>query len=297
MFQKIWAFIISIFSHSANPPAPQPTPAPAPAPTPVPTPTPVPAPQPAPTPIPVPTPSPAPTPAPVVVPAPNTNLHLPGIDVSSYQKGMSWSAVAKDGVKFAIIKATDGLSKDSSHATFYTQAKAAGLVVGSYHFFRFNDDPTAQAENILSVLGGNVASGDLPICLDVEWDNISTDLGYRDSDHGGTRCTMDAKGYQAVWTCVQKIHQVTGMYPVIYTDGYFWQSSAACPVEFSNCPLWAAGYVSSPSKVMIPAPWKSAYFWQYSADAPIAGIGAGITGVDGDYFFGDINGLKTLCKK
>lgn len=80
---------------------------------------------------------------------------LTGIDVSAYQPHIDWRAVAAGGDSFAFVKATEGASYVSP--TFREQrdgAKAAGLLVGAYHFARWErDDPEAQAEHFARTIG------------------------------------------------------------------------------------------------------------------------------------------------
>ena len=57
--------------------------------------------------------------------------------MSEYQGVIDWSLVAAAGIKFAIIKATEGGSLlDPRFSTNWQAAKAAGIVRAAYHFFR-----------------------------------------------------------------------------------------------------------------------------------------------------------------
>ena len=65
---------------------------------------------------------------------------LRGIDVSTYQGNINWSAVKADGIDFAIVKATQGhavnsnsyLFTDRQFANNVTGAHDVGLKVGVY---------------------------------------------------------------------------------------------------------------------------------------------------------------------
>src|SRR5436305_11355084 len=59
-----------------------------------------------------------------------------GIDVSSYQgSGVNWSSVKASGRTFAWAKATEGVTiNDSTFAGNENNGKAAGLIMGAYHF-------------------------------------------------------------------------------------------------------------------------------------------------------------------
>src|SRR6188474_2638725 len=59
-----------------------------------------------------------------------------GTDVSHYQSAsLNWSSLKSNGIVFAWAKATEGLTvNDANYTTFQANAKAAGVLIGSYHF-------------------------------------------------------------------------------------------------------------------------------------------------------------------
>ena len=70
-----------------------------------------------------------------------------GVDVSHYQGTINWHAASAAGVAFAFCKATEGTTwTDPNFAANHGAAKAAGLVVGGYHFLR-PGGATAQAKH------------------------------------------------------------------------------------------------------------------------------------------------------
>ena len=93
---------------------------------------------------------------------------LRGIDVSHHQGRIDWRRVAADDVVFAIIKATEGGDHvDDAFAENLRGARAAGLVVGAYHFFTFCRPGADQAKNFIS----QVPLGEqlLPPVVDIEF--------------------------------------------------------------------------------------------------------------------------------
>lgn len=94
-----------------------------------------------------------------------------GIDVSSHNGEINFEKVKADGYSFVIIKASEGVDHhDSKFATNYDNARAAGLKVGAYHFFRKKTDGLNQAKNFIETIGWRKL--DLPIVIDVEdWSN------------------------------------------------------------------------------------------------------------------------------
>ncbi len=60
-----------------------------------------------------------------------------GIDVSDFQPVVDWAQVKAGGVTFAFVKATEGTGFTAkTFKSKWTAARAAGLLVGAYHFCR-----------------------------------------------------------------------------------------------------------------------------------------------------------------
>jgi lysozyme len=93
---------------------------------------------------------------------------LRGIDVSHHQKDIDWQRVAADDVSFAIIKATEGGDwVDRLFARNLREARAAGLAVGAYHFYRFCRPPADQAKNFIDTVPRDRPL--LPPVVDIEF--------------------------------------------------------------------------------------------------------------------------------
>lgn len=91
-----------------------------------------------------------------------------GIDVSHHQKKIDWKRVAADDVRFAILKATEGGDHvDRLFAKNLAEARAAGLAVGAYHFYRFCKSGAEQARNFLAAVPRDPAL--LPPVVDIEF--------------------------------------------------------------------------------------------------------------------------------
>ncbi|MBP5687556.1 MAG: hypothetical protein IK100_03445 [Muribaculaceae bacterium] len=107
-----------------------------------------------------------------------------GIDVSSHNGDIDFYKVKHDGYSFVIIKASEGESDlDSKFTTNYDRAKANGLKVGAYHYFRKNTDGTNQAKRFIEAVGWRKL--DLPLVIDVEDeinDNVSDDITLKNLD-------------------------------------------------------------------------------------------------------------------
>jgi lysozyme len=95
-----------------------------------------------------------------------------GIDVSRYQTVTSWSSVRKAGYRFVIVKASERNNLPSPvFYEYYGEARATGLLVGSYHFARpAQSSAASQAAYYAGRLleAGFETGRDLPPVLDIE---------------------------------------------------------------------------------------------------------------------------------
>ncbi|HEY5243321.1 MAG TPA: GH25 family lysozyme [Polyangiaceae bacterium] len=179
-----------------------------------------------------------------------TGSTVQGVDVSKWDGTIDWTSVKSAGNAFAFIRVSDGLnSPDSYFASNWANAKAAGVYRGVYQYFEANQDPTAQANLVLSSLKGDL--GELPAVVDVE---------VTDGESAATiRKAVDT------WSSI--ITQGTGRAPIIYVSPGFWPSMGGA-AETDG--LWVANWgVSCPS---LPSAWSSWLFWQYSDTGSVSGI-------------------------
>lgn len=105
-------------------------------------------------------------------------MSLKGIDVSYAQGAINWSAVYADGVRFAMIKATQGravssnsyLFTDRQFASNVTGAHDVGFKVGVYHYLTAKTVKEAQreAEHFCRTIEPYRARIDLWAAVDVE---------------------------------------------------------------------------------------------------------------------------------
>jgi lysozyme len=92
-----------------------------------------------------------------------------GVDVSSHQGSIDWQRVARDGIDFAYIKATEGAHHvDRRFRANWARAKAAGLEPGAYHFFTLCRSGADQAANFLDAMPTD--PGALAPAVDLEFD-------------------------------------------------------------------------------------------------------------------------------
>lgn len=182
--------------------------------------------------------------------AATTPSYLPGIDVSHYQGEVDWPAVAAGGVRFAFIKATDGIDDIDPHfARNWAGARAAGMLRSAYHFFRPSLDATRQAEHFLGVVTMDDLA--LPPALDVE-----------------VADGLDPPALQqGIKTWLETVGAVLARAPIVYTDPSFWRQHVAA--DFSAYPLWLACYADQPQ---VPATWPTWTFWQHTDAGRVQGV-------------------------
>lgn len=222
----------------------------------------------APTPAPQLVPAPIPAPQPVPTPSP---AFATGIDVSHWQGVMEWTKAKQAGVSFAFIKASDGGSAvDSQFANNWKGAKAMGILRGAYHFFRNGADPLAQANLFVRTLGSDV--GELPPVMDFEDADSAPDLP-------AARIFLD------------RVQQLTGRKPIIYTGAWYWNAKRFDNVAWAkDFDLWAAAYqMNAP---ILPLDWQKWTFWQYSGTGLGPTYGALAGDIDLDRFNGTLDDLR-----
>lgn len=92
-----------------------------------------------------------------------------GVDLSTFQQGISFDVLVSEGVEFVILRGAYHLTKDSEFENFYAQAKARNLPVGVYLYTIATTPQEAREE--ANFLLNNVLEGkqfELPVYIDIE---------------------------------------------------------------------------------------------------------------------------------
>src|SRR5712671_2587490 len=127
---------------------------------------------------------------------------------------VDFSMVKSKGIAAVILKATQGIDfVDPAFAQRLANARAAGLLVGAYHFMDANS-PVEQMAHFLSVVG---ATDGILLAVDFE--------AYERSQPTVIQAA----------TAVMTVKSVTGRFPVLYTGRYMLTAPNAM---LSQCPLW-----------------------------------------------------------
>jgi GH25 family lysozyme M1 (1,4-beta-N-acetylmuramidase) len=196
-----------------------------------------------------------------------------GVDVSYYQTTngttniINWaSAKANSGIEFAIMRASYGnASADTAFASQAAAAKAAGVIVGTYHFaYPEGTDAITEANNFMNRASGYMGVGNLPPVLDME-----------NNDQAMTNSAL------TTWAndfCNQ-IYNTIGVKPFIYCNTNWATNYLQSSVN--QWPLWIANYnynsthqtANPPSGVWPSGTWK---FFQYTSTGTISGYTSNI---------------------
>ena len=174
-----------------------------------------------------------------------------GIDVSHHQGAIDWSLVSTDTtVGFVYIKATEGATYiDSKYHEYIEGAKKAGLLVGSYHFFRMTSTPQEQFVNFRHNVDKNIQ--DLIPMVDVE----TTD-NYSVSDL-----------QQNLKVFIDSIVEYYGVRPMIYGTNRSYNQYLA--PKFNDYPLYIGRYGQNAPAILGNGEYT---IWQYSETEKITGI-------------------------
>lgn len=211
-----------------------------------------------------------------------------GIDVAKWQGKVNWNAVRESGYSFAFVKASEGVGyEDPTFKRNWNEARAAGLLVGAYHFARVSKSPTIEddamkeAEWFASRLGSNTANM-LPPVLDIEWDKNADKV----------IPSKDLITWCEVFT--QTLGSLTQRTPAMYTGFNFMRFRMQHTTRFSHLPLWQVHYTNATAPKKMPS-WPRWTFWQWSYTQPLPGSSS--TKVDANRFNGSADDLVKLANK
>lgn len=201
-------------------------------------------------------------------------MKIKGVDLSYCQEGISFPALKKAGVKFAIIRAGFSTKKDVTMDKFVADCKKYGIDYGFYwySYAMSVEQAEAEAEKCISVIKG--LSPTYSVFFDME---EKKQIGGLNTD---TRTKM------AIAFC-KKIRRA-GFKPGIYANPSFMENYYDKSRIVGKYDIWLAHWTNSPD-----CPSKYNYgqtMWQWGLDR-IVGYD-----VDGDICFTDY-GKKNPVKK
>jgi GH25 family lysozyme M1 (1,4-beta-N-acetylmuramidase) len=216
-------------------------------------------------------------------------------DISHHQGNLAtyWKMFKDKGCKAVIIKSTEGYASWNIFKEHAEQAKAAGFLVGSYHYFRqqiinvqnqwINCDPARQAKNYFDWVTKCGVPMDLPPALDVEQ---------------GNNPYLSAV---TVLKCLQKIEEYFGRKPMLYTSPSVLKYHLGNPRDWGQYPLWLAHYVEKEENILIPEGWDTWTIWQFSDKITYnktteTGFVISRKPIDHNWFNGSEEDLRKFCQ-
>ena len=190
---------------------------------------------------------------------------MKGIDVSTLQGKIDWKKVAKSGIEFAMIKATQGRGEGiaTRHLKRFTDSKfkhnivaasKADIACGVYHYFTAQTVEEARAEalyfcSIIAPYREHIA---LWAAVDVESTRYLSGL--------------NTIALAAVVKEFMEVVKANGFKPMLYTNPNYLTYKLPAGV-FDDSEIWLAHY-----GVKIPKLVPNTRMWQYGVDR-IDGIG------------------------
>ena len=188
-----------------------------------------------------------------------------GIDVSFWQGVWEWDVAARNGVRFAFIRAGSITKYGGNCYTddqFHNNALYAPdhLPVGFYWYFRPEYDAIKQADYFCDLIRNSKMK--LPPVLDIE-------------DDGGL---TPAQVTSACAKFIAHVYTELGVWCEIYSRSYFMRNKMIYNQIFDECNTWIARYTDKPlpygnpgdSPILIP-PWgKHNDVWQKAANTNAA---------------------------
>lgn len=223
-----------------------------------------------------------------------------GIDVSKYQGTIDWPRVAANGCRFVFVRTGDGRSEDATAVRNLQGAQQAGLLVGTYHYFRADRDGATQAALAKRIVEKAGVVLDLPPTLDLE-SGASKDLPGGIADvASGEDLDLNLVADEAI-EMLKDLRARFGMRPIVYSGVamHYWYSQAkpAQAARFAEYPLWVPSYSRCARMPVDRAghghPWKEWTFWQFTGKGTVLGVP---TKVDINYFHGDEKALRAFAR-
>jgi|SRR5665213_2824690 len=205
-----------------------------------------------------------------------------GIDVSDYQGTINWTTVHNSGVKWAFSKATEGydFSEQSHYNTNMTSGKAAGVLMGAYHFSHPRaNTPAQEASYFWNFAGSRIIHDQKSLDPMIDFERFSGTLGGESYTSFMNDWSSDVKGKTSSF-----------MHPVLYSSA----GSGMCDLT-TACTLsaWVANYNGESGQTGTPwsccdccnyvSPCTTANwtYWQCSSTLRIGGISGN---VDCDFY-------------
>lgn len=196
-----------------------------------------------------------------------------GIDVSIWQGNIDWTMVRADGIRFAMIKATQGRKEDGKGYLFKDRyfvqnilgATSAGIYCGTYHYLTAYDESQAreEARYYLSEISPYREKHLLWAAVDVESDKY---------------LPTDPAKLNAVVNAFCEVVNLSNFIPMVYTNPNYIRFKMRCEPKWD---LWLAQWRS---RIFgIPAGHPRLKIWQWGASG-VRGINNNVDSDEGTFW-------------
>lgn len=227
-----------------------------------------------------------------------------GIDVSRWQKSVDWKMLYEKGVRFAVVKLSQGnYSKDAMAETHARGALDASMVVGLYHWHDPNCDVKSQIAHIQKSAGG-IDFSFLAIDVEQYWQDW---MEWQRNEI--TRKIPAAVISRSSLALAQGLRAIYSKKVAVYTRASFVHEHAAeMSTWLKDWELWLAHYPYKPGRIstswetlkmqmlptintpLLPIGCKEWRMWQWSGDKfLLPGVSSA---VDLNFFHGSENELR-----
>ena len=222
-----------------------------------------------------PQPDPKPDPKPDPEPKPETYPVI-GLDISHHQGEFDAEIAKEAGNSFVYIKASDGWvivpsavepRLDPRYYQNTERCLAAGLLVGSYHFYQPSRSASEQALLFLDTIS-RVEEQNLPPALDLEIAPVGGFISQFQDD---------------VYEWLQIVQDQTGQIPIIYTNPSFYNVNLN-DARFDKYQIWIANWTEGSQQPYLPSRKDDWLIWQHSSLGNGGANGAQSATIDLDRF-------------
>jgi lysozyme len=185
---------------------------------------------------------------------------IKGIDISHWQGNPDFARAKAAGIRYVIIKATEGVDYvDPCFTANIKAALAAGLPVGAYHFLRTTPLEQQAADFLAAIKPYKLT---WPAALDVEHAELT--------GMGRDKLTDMVLGF-----CARV--KSAGYQPLVYSN-YNWLYDAKCldagRIRAAGVPLWMAWYSNAAPENTDRS--SLCDIWQYASDGSVDGISGNV---------------------
>ena len=210
------------------------------------------------------------------------SYEVKGIDVSNYQGEIDWKTIEEQDITFAFMKATEGKSyQDPYFLQNYQNAKQTNLILGAYHFYRFDSSPSEQANNYITTVGNLEEDEFMFPIVDFEF--------YGETRKEKPDIAQTKENLKTYLTQIENYYQIK---PIIYATMETYQ--LYLQNDFQEYDIWIRNIWTKPN--LNDRNWT---FWQYTNRGKLDGYSGDEKFIDLNVFSGTKEdfGIYLLNKK